>query len=99
MRMHRGSSNAPGAAPPRAETLPLSASGRTATVLLVVARAGREERLSVTVPVGARIRDALERAGLAPEGCAVLLGDRSLPLDEPVEADASFTVLLAFSGG
>ncbi len=95
--MHLGSSNDARGRPPAAESLPLSASGLR--VEIEVARAGRTERRSVTVPPGTMVRVVLRELGLAPEGCAVLVDERSIPLDTPVDRPLALTVVPTFSGG
>jgi len=105
MRMHRGSSKGAGddLAP---ESLPLSAplrdiAGDRATVRITVdrVRAGRSTTTTVDVPTGATVRVAVRLSGLSPEGCAVLIGDRPVPLDLPLDAPTRLTVVATFSGG
>ena len=101
MRMHRGSSK--GTRENRVpETLPLSAPPPPApaiTVVLEIVRGGGTSTRSVEVPSGAKIRDALRSAGLAAEGCAVLEGERPVPLDRPLGDSRRLTVVPTFSGG
>lgn len=101
MRMHRGSSKdgEGGALPP--ETLPLSASRPSLLVVDVeVARAGHDgDRRREEVEAGTTVRELLRRMGRAPEGCAVLLDDVSVPLDRPIDRPLSLRVVPTFSGG
>jgi len=99
MRMHRGSSKGP-RGPSRAPgTLPLSASPRRVAVVLEVTRGGAVERHRLRVPVGTLVRAVLREIGRAPEGCAVLRDDASVPLDTPIVAPTRFVVVPTFSGG
>jgi sulfur carrier protein ThiS len=104
MRMHRGSSK--GSREPRVpETLPLSAPpappGGTDEIEIVieVLRGGRTTVRSERVSAGTTVRVLLRRVGVAPEGCAVLLRDRSVPLDLPLDRPERLTVVPTFSGG
>ena len=100
MRMHRGSSKDGGGLSPTTGSLPLSASvPPEVRVVLEVMRAGVVEPREVLLPVGTPLRAALRRAGLAPEGSAVLREGTSVPLDLPIEGPARFTVVPTFSGG
>ena len=100
MRMHRGSSKDVRGPPPATGSLPLSASPPPEIpIVLEVTRAGAIERREVRVPVGAPLRLAVRRAGLAPEGTAVFLEGTSVPLDLTLERSARFTVVPTFSGG
>jgi sulfur carrier protein ThiS len=100
--MHRGSSKGTGKKRPVPETLPLSASRSPPLVSVEfdVAR-GRQAGPVVTlsVPLGTPLREALRSLGHAPEGCAVLLDGASVPLDLRIERPARFTVVPTFSGG
>lgn len=66
---------------------------------LEVVRAGSSNLHVAEVSPGAPLRSALRAIGQAAEGCAVLDGDRPIPLDTPLLAPARFTVLPTFSGG
>ncbi len=99
MRMHRGSSKDGEANGLPSETLPLSASPSPVDVEVEIARAGRSEVRREVVAGGTRVRDLLRRIGLAPEGCAVLVGDVSIPLDSPLERPVHLVVVPTFSGG
>ena len=99
MRMHRGSSNSGRGATPPQEILPLSATPLTISVDLEVARAGHHETFRRTVPSGTTVRTLLRSIGRSPEGCAVLLGDRSVPMDLPLDASVVLLVVPTFSGG
>jgi len=96
--MHRGSSKDPGPAGPGPEHLPLSAS-LSVTVSLAVARGGAPVPRSLQLPVGARVRDAVRAVGLAPEGAAVLVEERPVPLDGPLTDGMSLVVVPTYSGG
>jgi sulfur carrier protein ThiS len=97
MRMHRGSSK--GTREDRVpEILPLSASPPL-EIRFEIVRAGASASRTLSVPPGTLLRQALRALGHAPEGCAVLRGDRPVPLDLELEADGSFTVIPTFSGG
>ena len=98
--MHRGSSKVAGDGPPPTETLPLSASPPpTIAVEVEVARGGRSRVESVTVPVGARVRDVIRHAHQAPEGSVVLIDGLPVPLDTRLETAVRLLVLPTFSGG
>jgi len=95
--MHRGSSK--GARTDRVpEILPLSASPLLEVVFETV-RGSSSVRRTVPVAPGTLIREALRATGQAPEGCAVLRGDRPVPLDLAITEPATFTVVPTFSGG
>jgi sulfur carrier protein ThiS len=83
------------------ENLPLSApsSSNTIRLTLDLVRAGRVTRRELDVPVGTPLKRALRDIGLAPEGCAVLDGDRPVPLDTPLDSDRTLSVVSTFSGG
>ena len=98
MRMHRGSSKGRRGLPPGPEDLPLSASP-SVQVTLRCARAGREELRTIRIPRGSTVRDALRSAGLFAEGSAALLGERSIPLDTPIDSNCEIVVVPTFSGG
>ncbi len=98
MRMHRGSSKG-AAEDPVPETLPLSASPSTIRVELVVTRGRSVESRWVEVPADATVRAALRALGRPAEGCAVLDGEISVPLDAPIPASRRLTVVPTFSGG
>jgi sulfur carrier protein ThiS len=98
--MHRGSSKGARPTDRVPEILPLSASPPAMVrVELEVARAGRSEHHSVEVPRGSTLRAALRLIGQAGEGCAVLEGQRPVPLDLPLVSPSRFTVVPTFSGG
>ena len=100
MRMHRGSSKGGRGSTPSPEHLPLSASpALSVTVEFEIARAERSQHRSVTVAVGTPLRNALREIGQAAEGCAVLNGEFSVPLDLPLVGPMRLTVLPTFSGG
>ncbi len=83
------------------ETLPLSASAPPATVEVEfeITRASRVESVRLTVPHGTLVRTVLRSIGQAPEGCAVLEGERPLPLDTPLMRSVRLLVVPTFSGG
>jgi sulfur carrier protein ThiS len=84
----------------RPETLPLSApSPEKIWIEFEIARAGRSETTRVEVVVGSSLRRAIRAVGHAPEGCAVLDGDRPLPLDTPLVRSIRLTLVPTFSGG
>ena len=97
--MHRGSSK--GARRRRVpETLPLSAPLLAPVEVRVeIVRAGASVSETHRVAYGTTIRGLLRSMGLSSEGCAVLLGDRPLPADEPIVAPLTLTVVPTFSGG
>jgi hypothetical protein len=100
MRMHRGSSKGTDAQSARPETLPLSASGPDRIQIeFEIARADRTETVRVEVLPGTPLRGALRTIGRAPEGCAVLDGNRPLPLDTPLLRPIHLTLVPTFSGG
>ena len=96
--MHRGSSKGPRDKSRRPEHLPLSASPAL-TIQLDVTRAGRADHHTVHVLPGTPLRVALRSIGQSVEGSAVLLDDRPVPLDLPLEKNSRFTVIPTFSGG
>ncbi len=99
MRMHRGSSKGGRgrSAPP--ETLPLSAPPGRVDVTVEIGRAARTVRRTVSLACGRPVRDAVREVGEAPEGCVVLVDGVSIPLDTPVDAPLTITVVPVFSGG
>jgi sulfur carrier protein ThiS len=97
--MHRGSSKGARALARGPETLPLSASPPRIRVVLEVTRGAGIERHGLRVAPGTLVRAALREIGRSPEGCAVLLGDVSLPLDTPIDRPMRLTVVPTFSGG
>ena len=100
MRMHLGSSKDVRGLSPTAGSLPLSASPpEELRVVLEVVRAGTVDLHEVRLAPGAPLRTALRRAGLPPEGSAVLYEGTPVPLDLPIERPARFTVVPTFSGG
>ncbi len=99
MRMHRGSSKGEAAERRSPETLPLSASRPSIEVVVEVARAGRPEIRREEVLPGTTVRELLRRIGRAPEGCAVLVDEVSVPLDLPLEHAVRLVVVPTFSGG
>jgi sulfur carrier protein ThiS len=84
---------------PAPETLPLSALPAPIEVTIEVARAGRSGRRTVAVASGSLVRDLVRAAGYAPEGCAVLIGGVSVPMDTPVVESVELTIVPTFSGG
>ncbi|HLN51155.1 MAG: hypothetical protein ACLQD9_01460 [Thermoplasmata archaeon] len=84
---------------PTPETLPLSAPPAPIEVTIDIARAGRSVRRTVAVAPGSLVRDLVRLAGHAPEGCAVLIGGVSVPLDTPVVRPVELTIVPTFSGG
>jgi hypothetical protein len=95
--MHRGSSK--GTRTDRVpEILPLSASPPL-EVRFDIVRGGSSVARVLSLPAGTQLRQALRLIGQAPEGCAVLLGDRPVPLDLPIDRAATYTVVPTFSGG
>jgi len=99
MRLHRGSSKDARGRTPATGSLPLSASPRTVTVEVEVARAGRSRVVRLEVPVGTPVRTVVRQAGEAPEGSLVLRDETPLPLDTPVVGPLRLTVVPTFSGG
>jgi sulfur carrier protein ThiS len=97
--MHRGSSKGARERRPAPETLPLSASPGTVTVLVELTRGRSVERRALEVAPGTLVRVALKRLGQAPEGSAVLVGEVPIPLDTPIEGPMRLTVVPTFSGG
>ena len=95
--MHRGSSKGTrtGRVP---EILPLSASPLL-EVRLETARGGTSTVRTVPVATGTLLRDVLRSIGQPPEGCAVLRGDRPVPLDLPITEATTFLIVPTFSGG
>jgi len=66
---------------------------------LEVARAGRSVHHHLELPPGTRLREALRRIELAPEGCLVLEHGSSVPLDVPLEGPRTLLVVPTHSGG
>lgn len=99
MRMHRGSSKDGGRQRPPAETLPLSASPPPLRVELVWAQRGTRTSRVVHVPPGTTVRGVLRAVGEHPEGSAVFLDERSVPLDREIVEPVCLTVVRTFSGG
>jgi hypothetical protein len=64
-----------------------------------VVRAGRTDVRTVPVPDGTPLRVALRSIGEFGEGSAVFEGDRSLPLDTPIDGPRRYRVVPTFSGG
>ena len=99
MRMHRGSSKGGGPEGPPPETLPLSALPPL-VVEVAVERAGAPKGFRpLELPPGSRVRDAVRAVGQAPEGSAVLLDDRPVPLDRALAPGDRVVVIPTFSGG
>ena len=100
MRMHRGSSKGADAKSARPETLPLSASSPPKIrIEFEITRAARSETIQVETAPGTLLRTVLHSIGQAPEGCAVLEGDRPIPLDTPLEHSVHLVLVPTFSGG
>jgi sulfur carrier protein ThiS len=100
MRMHRGSSKDVRDPSRATGILPLSASSRSVVaVVLEVTRAGSVDRHRVKVTRGTSVRAVLRTIGRAAEGSAVLLDDRSIPLDTLIERPVRLVVVSTFSGG
>ena len=99
MRLHRGSSKDARGRAPATGILPLSASPRTVSVEVEVARAGRSRLVRLEVDAGTSVRAVVRRVGEAPEGCLVLHEETPLPLDTSVDAPLRLTVVPTFSGG
>ncbi len=98
--MHRGSSKAARENLRATETLPLSASSPPSVVIEVeVARAGRRDSFTLTVPSGTLVREAVRQVGVAPEGASVLVDEVSVPLDQRLEGPTRLLVVPTFSGG
>jgi sulfur carrier protein ThiS len=97
--MHRGSSKEARAASRVSETLPLSASPASVSVVVEVTRGGSVKRHRVRIPPGTPVRTVLRQAGCAPEGSAVLVDGTSVPLDAPIDRPIRLTVVPTFSGG
>jgi sulfur carrier protein ThiS len=68
-------------------------------VIVEIARAGRTTVRTIDLPSGSTVRVAVRASGQAPEGCAVLIGDRPVPLDLPLSGATRLTVVPTFSGG
>jgi sulfur carrier protein ThiS len=51
------------------------------------------------VPRGTLVRAVLRQLGRSPEGCAVVLSGRRVPLDTPLVRDGRLDVVPTFSGG
>ncbi len=98
MRMHRGSSKGAGGSTPPPEPLPLSASGAL-EVEVEVARAGRSTVHRHRVAPGTLVKELVRAAGESPEGAAVLIDGRSVPLDTPVAPGRRLVIVPTFSGG
>ena len=96
--MHRGSSKGAGVLRPVSETLPLSASPPL-QVLVRVARGRPGAEVALSLPSGARVRDAVRAVGHSSEGVAVLVGELPVPLDEPLRDGMRLTVVPTYSGG
>ncbi len=96
--MHRGSSNGTGGPTPLPGSLPLSASPSVEVIVELVRGASVDRRVA-RVAADASVRTALRAVGLFGEGSAVLDGGRPLPLDTPVGAARTLTVVPTFSGG
>jgi sulfur carrier protein ThiS len=97
--MHRGSSKGARNQRRPPETLPLSASPSKVSVVIEFTRGGSVERQRVRVAPGTLVRTVLRSSGRSPEGCAVLQGDVSIPLDTPIMGPVRLTVVPTFSGG
>ncbi len=97
--MHRGSSKGARSERPAPETLPLSASPKTVSVMVEVTRGGSVDRRRIRVAPGTLVRAALRSVGQSPEGSAVLLNEVPIPLDTPIEGPMRLTVIPTFSGG
>ncbi len=99
MRMHRGSSKDGGRQRPPAEILPLSASPPTVRVEVEWTPRHRAPGRTVEVASGTTVRTLLHSLGEHPEGVAVFVADRSVPLDLPITAPLRLTIVRTFSGG
>ncbi len=82
--------------PPSSRTSPPSAE---IEVLVEVARAGRSTVRSERVVAGTLVKELLRRVGQAPEGSAVLVDGRSVPLDTPLSEPVRLVIVPTFSGG
>jgi sulfur carrier protein ThiS len=98
MRMHRGSSKGAGGPTPPPEALPLSASGAIG-IEVEVARAGRTRHRHLAVAPGTLVKELVRATGASPEGVAVLVDGRSIPLDTPLERPVRLVIVPTFSGG
>ena len=98
MRMHRGSSKGTGQGGPAPELLPLSASAPV-RIEVEIARAARSVVVARSVPRGTLVKQVVRDVGEAPEGSAVLIDGRSVPLDTPIVAPLRLVVVPTFSGG
>jgi sulfur carrier protein ThiS len=99
MRLHRGSSKDVRGQTPATGNLPLSASPRKLRVEVEVARGGRRRSSRFEVEPGTLVREVVRSAGETPEGCAVLIGETSVPLDTPIERPVRLIIVPTFSGG
>ena len=99
MRLHRGSSKDARGTAPATGNLPLSASPPTVRVEVEVVRGGRGRLVLLEVVSRTLIRELVRKAGEAPEGCIVLVGETPVPLDTPIERTLRLTVIPTFSGG
>jgi sulfur carrier protein ThiS len=98
--MHRGSSKGAAGRPTAPESLPLSASPPTIQLEVATGRTGRAEMVvRLVVPRGTLVRAVLRQLGRSPEGCAVVLSGRRVPLDTPLVRDGRLDVVPTFSGG
>jgi sulfur carrier protein ThiS len=97
--MHRGSSKGARSERPAPETLPLSASPPTVTVVVEVTRGASVVTHEIRVVPGTLVRAALRATGHAPEGSAVLVDEVPVPLDTVIDGPMRLTVLPTFSGG
>jgi sulfur carrier protein ThiS len=68
-------------------------------VTVEVVRAGRSTVRTVDVPTGSPVRVVVRAVGHAAEGCAVLIGDRPVPMDLALLEPTRLTVIPTFSGG
>jgi sulfur carrier protein ThiS len=69
------------------------------TIQLTVARGAVRSPRSVELPGGSLVRDAVRTVGFAPEGTAVLLEGRPIPLDTRLAEGMSLVVVPTYSGG
>ncbi|MGB6443436.1 MAG: hypothetical protein WBF81_09100 [Thermoplasmata archaeon] len=67
--------------------------------MVEIARGGAVDRRRIRVASGTLVRTALRAVGQAPEGCAVLVAEVSIPLDTPIDRPLRLTVVPTFSGG